>query len=75
MYVSVLKIFYFLLCFLCSYKYAKGQSITEFSHPLNVCINQEINFKNTSTNVSRYEWDFCHEDLSSIPENSLSTIV
>ena len=40
---------------------------SDFSLPEQVCTGENIFFQNNSSNASRYFWDFCNEDLTTIP--------
>jgi PKD repeat protein len=41
--------------------------VANFSAQPNACLNERLNFTNTSTNASKYEWDFCEGDLFGQP--------
>ena len=44
-----------------------------FHSPSAVCMNESLVLQNNSAAATHYVWDFCHEDLKSIPSVSLQT--
>ena len=49
--------------------------LADFISPPNGCINQNVVYKNTSTNATTYIWDFSFNDLNSPSNTQLSTAV
>lgn len=39
--------------------------IADFNLPAEICLEEQLQLENTSTDASHYEWDFCPGDLSS----------
>jgi len=42
--------------------------ITNFNLPNSVCLNEQIEISNTTINGVNYQWDFCMNDLDSLPQ-------
>ncbi|MEQ6121906.1 PKD domain-containing protein [Reichenbachiella sp. MALMAid0571] len=47
---------------------ASGQLTASFDLPSTVCLNQQIEISNTTINGVNYQWDFCMNDLDSLPQ-------
>lgn len=57
-----------IVCTLFFWAEVLAQKVTaNFSIPASSCINQEITLTNSSSNATRYEWDFCQGDLEKTP--------
>jgi PKD repeat protein len=46
---------------------ASTRPTVQFSVPSEVCLYEEVIFTNASVNAESYQWDFCNNDLDSIP--------
>lgn len=45
-----------------------SQPVASFTAPDRVCVNTPVQITNTSTDASKYYWDFCVADLNKAPE-------
>ena len=61
--------YWFLIFFLFADLELFGQCLNlDFDVKTNVCTDEIFQVLNTSTEGSNYAWDFCPDDLSSVPE-------
>ena len=63
--------FYFLF-FLASHCLLAQNPVATFSAPNSACLSETIMIGNASSNATGFIWDFCHEDIKSIPTVALS---
>jgi hypothetical protein len=63
-------IFQFCLFFLISYPSIGQSPISIFDLEDSVCLKQDVNLVNLSSNTNSYVWDFCMNDLIDAPDLS-----